>query len=854
MKHLRSLPKNLEETYQWCMKRLSVDQQKYGQIILRWVCAATTPFHVEHLREALATNLETGRLNIMAKYSEAFIMSCSGNLYYIDEDGFVLPAHHSVTQWVFPITIRTSPRSSMLTWDRTQVGMKLGELLVSHLFYQLNNKAMSAGESGSNPQKPLKTTFVAGMVPRFVSPWVAPVRDCGWDIPARYTNRNFDLKDTTLTLLYYAKNHWLEYTHAISHNSPQWERWRSLVINQYHGAIYPWRRVGQSTISHFSGLLGWTIMNNHSACLFLLTGSTLSKELSLNMKRIGFWDLPLSNYGNDPPLIAATKSGHAGMVIYLLSLCNLQNTDNHGNTVLHGLVAMHLEALCGEYVPFPLLLEVLKKAIVRMPSTSETLDSSSEELFCNMQNDQGHTALHLAARRSDQQGLGPLGAFLVNYTDTSLRDREGNSILHFAAAAGNIMAIKRLYRAAFKELPENSHGQSPLHVAVIERHLQTARVLVNYYGEESICCKDLQDCSSLNYAFENDDEQMLDCLIRLVVGSTAASNSIKSIVDGTIHTGKHDILTYMGLDFWNTLGHHTLVKILRLALETHDTDPLDIIDALIGLWQIQYQFPEEILDAMRRTVLGGSNFSIIFEALSSSTGSFNLRHAFQVSFSLLRPVQSQTFHAKERLSGLLFKTLAADGVDDSLREQLTGHLLEHGVDPNATLECPTTWPMHAGDLKVMKRLLFSGLSPLLLIKDEHSELTTLLLTFMGGASLTVATLLVDSLNYNSIEHLDSTNKNGETAFWLACHNRELHPLAERLLSIGAKPEIRDNHGRSPLWIAASLGYVHIVDMLLAHHGTNQHPDDRGYMPFAIASNNGHTEVAERLMEHYNLLA
>lgn len=69
------------------MRRKDIDQQKYGRIVLRWVCAATTPLHIEHLREALAINIETGRIDIMAKYSEAFVMSCSGNLYCIDGDG-----------------------------------------------------------------------------------------------------------------------------------------------------------------------------------------------------------------------------------------------------------------------------------------------------------------------------------------------------------------------------------------------------------------------------------------------------------------------------------------------------------------------------------------------------------------------------------------------------------------------------------------------------------------------------------------------------------------------------------------------------------------------------------------------
>lgn len=232
---------------------------------------------------------------------------------------------------------------------------------------------MSAGENSHKPPIPVRTTLVTALVPRLARPWFSPARDCGFLIPAPYTNRNHDIGNATLTLSYYAKEHWLEYTHAISHDSPQWERWRRLVINQHHDDIYPWRRIGQSLLSHLGGLFGWAIMNNHAASLTLLTRSVLSKELSINMERIGFWDLPLSNYGNDPPLLAATKSGHVGMVIKLLSLCNLQKTDSHGNTVLHGLSAMNLEVLCDERAKFQVLLDRLKTAISRMPSTVDFL-------------------------------------------------------------------------------------------------------------------------------------------------------------------------------------------------------------------------------------------------------------------------------------------------------------------------------------------------------------------------------------------------------------------------------------------------------------------------------------------------
>ena len=61
--------------------------------------------------------------------------------------------------------------------------------------------------------------------------------------------------------------------------------------------------------------------------------------------------------------------------------------------------------------------------------------------------------------------------------------------------------------------------------------------------------------------------------------------------------------------------------------------------------------------------------------------------------------------------------------------------------------------------------------------------------------------------------------------WAAWNNRKT--LLDQLLLVGGQccgltVDIDDNGGRTPLWFAASGGYVDCVDVLLAHGANSDH--------------------------------
>ena len=69
-----------------------------------------------------------------------------------------------------------------------------------------------------------------------------------------------------------------------------------------------------------------------------------------------------------------------------------------------------------------------------------------------------------------------------------------------------------------------------------------------------------------------------------------------------------------------------------------------------------------------------------------------------------------------------------------------------------------------------------------------------------------------------------------------------------LLSKGAKTEVRDHLGRTPLWYAAANGHMMVVSALRSAGARIDAMDNKGYTPLWIAAINGHEDVAGILLD------
>jgi ankyrin repeat protein len=65
-------------------------------------------------------------------------------------------------------------------------------------------------------------------------------------------------------------------------------------------------------------------------------------------------------------------------------------------------------------------------------------------------------------------------------------DRNGNTLLHFAAAGDNVALIDSLIKCGLEINAQNKLGQTPLHIAYKHGKLETSLLLIRYSADTNI--------------------------------------------------------------------------------------------------------------------------------------------------------------------------------------------------------------------------------------------------------------------------------------------------------------------------------------------------------------------------------
>ena len=367
---LANMPKDLSETYDRCLTKISRQHNRFAQKILPWVCVAIRPFKVSQLREALAIDPVTGCLDLDQGHipSAQELLKCCSNLIIQDCNDQVLLAHYSVRQ--FLEDRKPDARLFPTGLELSTAGLELGEICVTHLTSPYYTLALQP----SNMRRDLVVN---------VSPVIETVIDkLGEKIPylgrlgltnprpARIpwppkTSKATSIKEPP-SFFHFAKEQWAPLTHEIAKDSNCWDKFRVLALEpNLSWRLHPWEPLGESLDSHFSGLLGWAIVNRHLPLLDLLFGLQNPKP------RTDIFNLPFCHYGNLPPLHLASRVGDAKCIQRLLQVCNPKKVDDTGRTALHH--------------------------AAEMGHTDVALLLSKTRAILKAKDDKGQTALHLAA-------------------------------------------------------------------------------------------------------------------------------------------------------------------------------------------------------------------------------------------------------------------------------------------------------------------------------------------------------------------------------------------------------------------------------------------------------------------------
>lgn len=805
---MENLPKDLHETYHRCLSRIDNSQSPVAHKVLAWVCVAAKPFKSRQLLEALAIDPLNGSLerdNIPLILD--VLRSCS-NLVIRDENDQIILAHHSVRQFLLnyrDFTPRFLQSYDNLAWERTISGperfhqiheLELGRLCISHLSSPEYGRAVAAPSTKSA----IDVSQVSGAVlgnfnlgfgkwswttsrkskPLFITPHVKPADSTTYrGLPAFFD---------------FAREQWALLTRSIDQTDPSWSKFRALALEPnltYH--IHPWRSIGVSLDSHFSALLGWSINNDHLPLLELLTESENPKP------RADIFNLPLTSYDGLLPLHFAAKHGCYRGFPYLLRVCDYTRLDGRRRTYLHYASEMGHQAI------FDYIHDFARQ-------------QKNGGLKFNAQDDQGHTALHLAAAH----GHNSVTPWLMHhFPDVRLKDNRGRTALSLAAMNGHAYVMHLLLDSLGKRdsgIPnvKDADGKTPLMLAVMNDHLECVTALSDWGVD-----KTLRD---------NQHNTALDIAVRKTFN-----------------------LPRVGSDSLPSSG-----KALIKALESTRSSAYAVANILITLGAPVHQRNARGSTAFHYAAKNGheSTVALLIKADKSSPfigpniiGRTPLHEAAAHGHTSIVSMLCQSEHGYPSSADDFGDTALHLAAQNGHTETVAALIFRSEVEWHAHNKQGAT-PLHLsaqnGHVKVVEMLLKHCIMPGL---PEYNEgRTPLHLAAQNGHDTTVETLL----KHNMLD-VNSEDYEGVTALHLATKHGHVTTMETLLKCKKIDINVQDNEGLTPLHLAVIGGKLMTVQALLNNvHCDVMAADPSHKTALHMAAEKGHAEVVETLLRHHQV--
>lgn len=461
---LAHLPRDLDETYRRCVDRIASSRRVYAHKILTWTCAALRPMHIEQMKEALAVNPVSGKLDLTKIPTSSFVIRSCSNLVVLDElTSCILPAHHSVRQFLFNET-RQSEGQLLSSFKYKEAELELGELCIAHiashnLDLHVQNSSNAPNYQGSAAPRLEVPNVLVAMVPGLLRRLIPKAKTQPTPLALPRRQPPPDPLIHKRFFFQYSKHNWALLTQGISEKSPFWNHLRDLALKPNEAwQLHPWRPIGngRSREAHLFGLFGWAVVNQHIPLLQLVIERCKSKHPSLD-----FFNIPLFNHGGLYPLHVCVQSGNMQVMELLLQVCDPGKRDDEGCDAFH-----------------------------------HAAESGNEDIWSVL------LRRHLACDF---------------YADNASR-----TILHHAASGGNTNAMLFLIQKASYSYTIAAHpysvldssGQNLLHIAALKGHYDVVLGCLNSVESETLsifkamCAADRSELTPIHYAVQRGDYQM----------------------------------------------------------------------------------------------------------------------------------------------------------------------------------------------------------------------------------------------------------------------------------------------------------------------------------------------------------
>ena len=408
----------------------------------------------------------------------------------------------------------------------------------------------------------------------------------------------------------------------------------------------------------------------------------------------------------------------------------------------------------------------------------------------NAVNKQGQTPLHVAIAIATGN-IEVITRLLALGADPNIKDNEGRTCLHVAAAGGyseDIVCEIITYLCSKHPNIVNAvdkRGQTPLHIAAATMNHKVIQLLIAFGADPRKT--DNEGRTFLHVAAARGDFEGVAC--ETITDICKQYRDIVNAVDKQGQTPLHIAAATM---------NHKFMKLL-IALEA---DPSKT-------------------DNEGRTFLHVAATRGDFEDVARETITDIYRQCRGIINAVNKRGHTPLHIAAATRNHKVFEWLIAIGADPNIKDNEGRKPLEVALEKKREDDIQ---PEYTAEAK--------------------QKLQSLLYEAAANGKVKIVKNLINKYPVDC----NQANDEGQTPLFLAAANWRLKVVA-LLIAYGADPNKADDQGRTPLHIVTEYGHYQIVAQLLEHGADSNKADDQGRTPLYVAAIKGSDAVVQILLDH-----
>ncbi|KAI4904547.1 hypothetical protein NFI96_029608 [Prochilodus magdalenae] len=390
----------------------------------------------------------------------------------------------------------------------------------------------------------------------------------------------------------------------------------------------------------------------------------------------------------------------------------------------------------------------------------------------------------------------------------SMLFRDNNSLLHHAAASGDVESVRMVLNMGASVNCQSAKGYSPLIVALLRKFYNICTLLIDFGANVNLADQDLW--TPLHFAVQGGDDRG----VRLLLDSKATAD-VKD-KDG-----------WMPLHLAAQNGHESVLRLLLPRLTSVDEH-----EHLSGRTALHTACIYGYLNIVKLLLAKGADPNRTDNEQSTALHLAAEEGHFRVARLLVTNNVNVNSVNVRKYSALHFAALR--GCTGICRL-----LLNHGADPDIRTHQKWT-PMHLAALK--------GHPETVLVLEEHKGS----LDAQGKGGWTALHLACYHMQEEVVAVLLTAGANpnlSEESNWMPLHlacNKGIFPSVLQLIAKQANVNAQNSSKDTPLHLAVQAGSVPIVKALLMNNAHKHIVNSKGYTALTLAQQHHNEEIVQLL--------